>query len=581
MKQKKEILRLIIYDYVFKINYVRMLIIPSIAFIFISQGLELFLTHHLGIVGECFINDNKYDYKSIITIHIICILLNCFFEEIQGFVFTGPVKRIYRLCYLKLFEFFISLEYEEFSKFGAGAIHSAIERYANSLSIFIEQLILKVLPLIVIIVLDSIYIYCMLGSAPFLILSFSIYIYIIITISITKWRNKIRRVLVKDIDKVSLKIYDRLLNHNQILAFDNIHFEIDYMNNYLIPMEKKNVILFRSMYLLNFIQKLILFISFGTILICGFYSILMDRIPNALFTSYITLQLQLTSKLAKLGCIYNKITTAFTDIKLYHEQVDLLNYSNEEELIDIANFSHEIDFQNVGYSVKNSLLQKNITLKIKKGEKICIVGRNGVGKSTFIKSLLRFVDYTGKISVDGYNIKNVSKNSLRKILGYVPQDSMLFNETVEYNIKYGNHCCNNIEMIDRCKEFKTHESFIKLSDGYSTLVGESAKSISGGERQRVYLMRILLKNAPILLLDEPTSNIDKTTESFILDSLLEKMKDKTILIILHNLDHLKLFAKILYLNTPDKTHEYGTFDELILKEEGFYEFYSDSKSKKD
>ncbi|KAF7682736.1 ABC transporter B family member 25 [Astathelohania contejeani] len=573
-----EVLKIIFRDYVYGIRYVRLLLIPVILSIFLARGLELFLSHQIGLLGECLKNGNSENYKHRIIVYIVCGIFSCFLLELQGYLFIGPTQRIFRECYRKSFEFFISLEFVEFSKIGCGAIHSAIERHASSLNTFIEQLFTEVIPTMVVITLDVFYVYYYLGLGPFLALSISLLILIISTIYVTIWRNKVRLSLIKDIDNASLRVYDSLSNHSSILSFDTATFETKRIDTFLHPIEKKYVKLYRVMYMFSFVQRILLLTNFGIILICGFYSIFMERIPNPLFITYITLHIQLANKLGKLGYVYHKFSQAFTDIKAYHRKVALIPPAIELNHKELHDFEKEIEFINVGYSAKDSVLQKAITFTLLKGEKVGIVGRNGVGKSTLIKVLLKFVNYTGTIRIDGEDINNVTRRSLRKLLGYIPQDSMLFNETVEYNIKYGNQWCSNTEMISKCKEMDTHNTFMRMNDGYTTIVGEYGEGISGGERQRVYMMRTVLKNAPILLLDEPTASLDKKMETAVLNTLCTKMHEKTIMVIIHNLSLLDKFDKILYLDDSLGPCEYGSYDTLMEKKGKFYDFYMNRDS---
>ena len=219
-------------------------------------------------------------------------------------------------------------------------------------------------------------------------------------------------------------------------------------------------------------------------------------------------------------------------------------------------------------STGNEVL-KGINLEVKPGERVGIVGHSGAGKSTITKLVLRLNDVTsGKIMIDGQDIRNVSQDDLRSAISYVPQESILFHRTIKENINYGKINATMNEIIEVSKKAHAHEFVLNLSKGYDTLVGERGVKLSGGERQRVAIARAMLKPAPILILDEATSSLDSISESYIQEAFTELMKGKTSIVIAHRLSTVQKMDRIIVLE-KGKIVEDGTHKQLLRKK-GFY-----------
>ncbi|MCP3659204.1 MAG: ATP-binding cassette domain-containing protein [Bacteroidetes bacterium] len=233
-----------------------------------------------------------------------------------------------------------------------------------------------------------------------------------------------------------------------------------------------------------------------------------------------------------------------------------------------------IEFNNVTFGyVKNNPFFKNFSLKIKSKEKIGIVGYSGGGKSTFVKLLLRLYDLQkGEILIDGQNISKVTQESLRQLIGIIPQDPTLFHRTFRENILYGNTKASNKELLEASKKAHAHEFIINTPNKYETKVGERGIKISGGQRQRVSIARVILKDAPILVFDEATSQLDSITEKYIQNSMDFLMKDKTTIVIAHRLSTLLKMDRILVFD-KGKIVEDGSHKELLNKKNHFYKLW--------
>jgi len=234
--------------------------------------------------------------------------------------------------------------------------------------------------------------------------------------------------------------------------------------------------------------------------------------------------------------------------------------------------SGEIEFKNVGFAYhKGADIFKNFNLKLQPGERVALIGPSGGGKSTITKLLLRFHDIqSGEILIDGQNIAEVTQDSLRDNLAMVPQDPILFHRTLMENIRYGKFNANDAEVIAAAKAAHAHEFIMASQHGYKTFVGERGIKLSGGQRQRVAIARAILKNAPILILDEATSSLDSESESYIQEALKTLMDNKTVIVIAHRLSTIGQMDKIIVLENG-KITEQGKHAELLKAKEGTYQ----------
>ena len=231
-----------------------------------------------------------------------------------------------------------------------------------------------------------------------------------------------------------------------------------------------------------------------------------------------------------------------------------------------------IEFQNVNFKYEQAAnVLQNFNLQIAPGERVALIGPSGGGKSTIVKLLMRFTDVQGgEILIDGQNIAKVTQDSLRQNISLVPQEPMLFHRTLMSNIRYGKPGASDEQVIEAAKLAHAHEFISKLPQGYKTFVGERGIKLSGGERQRVAIARAILKNAPILVLDEATSSLDSESEHFIQDALKNLMENKTVIVIAHRLSTIMQMDRIIVLENG-KITEQGKHEELIKAKEGTYQ----------
>lgn len=289
--------------------------------------------------------------------------------------------------------------------------------------------------------------------------------------------------------------------------------------------------------------------------------------------SYATI---LFSRLGGLGSAIRRFTDAYTNAKeftdILNESIEITDPKSPEEL---RTKDGQVSFENVSFAYKNgNPIFSGFNLNIRPGEKIGIIGTSGAGKTTFTKLLLRFADVTeGIITIDGQDIRNITQDDLRSVVSYVPQDPILFHRTLRENIAYGKPGATDDEVIAAAKEAHAHEFIASLQNGYETLVGERGIKLSGGERQRVAIARAILKNAPILILDEATSSLDSVSEMHIKAALNRLMEGRTTIVIAHRLSTIEKMDRIIVLEQGQIVEE-GNHSELLTQKGVYHNFWS-------
>ena len=276
------------------------------------------------------------------------------------------------------------------------------------------------------------------------------------------------------------------------------------------------------------------------------------------------------------------IAKNFADIERYFELLDeRILVKDPSNLVDIKNVKGEIDFKNVYFSYKggqrNAL--KGINLTVRQGQSIALVGKSGSGKTTVTKALMRFYDIKkGEISIDGVNIKNFTKRRLRSFMGVVPQEPILFNNTIAYNIKYARPKASREELIAAAKMANIHDFIMSMPDKYETHVGERGIKLSGGQKQRVAIARMILSDPDIIIFDEATSHLDSESEKLIQDAFWKASKNKTTIIIAHRLSTIMKADKIVVMS-KGRIVEEGSHHELLLKKESLYKYFWNLQTK--
>jgi ATP-binding cassette, subfamily B, heavy metal transporter len=393
----------------------------------------------------------------------------------------------------------------------------------------------------------------------------SVGLYIFFTFTITEWRLKFRREMNKQDTEANTKAVDSLLNYETVKYFSNEEHEARRYDAAMQRYMRAAINSQSSLALLNIGQALIIATGLIVVLLMAANGFRDGRYTIGDFTMANVLLLQLFGPLGFLGFVYREIKQALVDMDkmftMLQIDAEIKDSPGAKPLMiqgGVVEFSH-VDFS---YNPNRQILF-DVTFQIPAGKTVAVVGPSGAGKSTLSRLLFRFYDIqSGSIKVDGQDIRQVTQKSLRSAVGIVPQDTVLFNDTILYNIRYGRPTASDEEVRRAAKLAHIHSFVERLPEGYQTMVGERGLKLSGGEKQRVAIARTILKDPPILLLDEATSSLDSATEKDIQRSVEEVSENRTTLIIAHRLSTIIHAHQILVIE-GGRIVERGTHRELV------------------
>ncbi|CAA2138945.1 ABC transporter ATP-binding protein/permease [Hyphomicrobium sp. ghe19] len=391
--------------------------------------------------------------------------------------------------------------------------------------------------------------------------------YLWFTVKATNWRLSIRRAMNESDTDANTKAIDSLLNYETVKYFGAEGREAARYDKSMAAYEKASIKTYTSLAVLNSGQAVIFTIALTICLVMSATDIVAGKDTVGHFAMVNLLMLQLFMPLNFMGMVYREIKQGLTDIERMMEVLEQNpEVADKPGAKELKVSGGAIRFDHVGFAYDpERVILKDVSFDVPAGKMVAIVGPSGAGKSTVARLLLRFYDVTGgRITIDGQNIRDVTQHSLRAAIGVVPQDTVLFNDTIFYNIKYGRADATDAEVYSAAKLAQIDDFVRALPDGYNTMVGERGLKLSGGEKQRVAIARTILKAPPILLLDEATSALDSHTEREIQDALDRVSKDRTTVVIAHRLSTIIHADSILVLEAG-RVAEQGTHGELIAK----------------
>ena len=500
------------------------------------------------------------------------------FVAIRDALFSKVSQHSIRQISLSMFEHLHNLSLQFHLNRQTGALAKYIDRGTKGIDFLLRYVLFNVVPTFFEIFLVAGILFYLYGPWYALVTLITIGLYSYLTFKITEWRNEFRKRMNKSDNEVSTKMIDSLLNFETVKYFNNEVFESNRLDKSLEDYELAANQSRHSLSLLNIAQTFIIMLGITIMLVMSAFGIKNGDINIGGFVVINAYMLQLYQPLNFLGSVYREIRQALTDMENMFSLLEVSPVSkNNLENMPQSNLA-EIRFDNVSfdYDVRRTIIN-NISFKVPNGKRVAIVGPTGAGKSTISRLLFKFYNpKKGNIYINDTNIDKTSQESLRKIIGVVPQDTVLFNDTIYYNIAYGNTNSTKEEVIRAAKNADIHNFISMLPDGYETIVGERGLKLSGGEKQRVAIARTILKNPKIFFFDEATSALDTSTEKEIQKNLEKISKDKTTLVIAHRLSTAANADNIIVLDKGVIIEE-GNHDTLMLKKGKYFEMWEKQK----
>ena len=548
-------------------------VILSMAFLVMAKVLGIYVPFLFADAVDVLTVDNTVDTTVIAAAVPIGLIigygtarvLGQAFGEIRDAIFVKVGQNALRNIALNTFRHLHLLSLRFHLERRTGGLSRVIERATRGIDFLLRFMLFNIIPTILEIVMISSIFWVKFGFNYAAITFVCLSSYIYFTIAVTEWRLKYRREMNKQDTKANGRAIDSLINFETVKYFTSEHHEADRYNKSLKHYAEAAIRSQLSLTLLNVGQGFIISGGLVIVLIMGANGVAQGQFTIGEFVLINSLLIQIYMPLNFLGFVYREIKQALVDM----EKMFMLIAKNPEiqdvdDARDVIIDRGEIEFNNVcfHYSEDRPIL-KDVSFKVKGGTTTAVVGSSGAGKSTISRILFRFYDISsGSVTVDGQDIRDVKQLSLRKEIGVVPQDTVLFNDTIKYNISYGNHDASDEEVFEAAKLAKIHDFIMRLPDGYETEVGERGLKLSGGEKQRVAIARTILKNPSILLLDEATSALDSQTEREIQASLEKISEQRTAIVIAHRLSTIINVNEILVLD-DGKVIERGNHNALL------------------
>jgi len=492
-------------------------------------------------------------------------LMTVGFQQLRDAVFARVGQRALRRLALETFRHIhaLSLRYHITRK--TGGLSRIIERGVKGVEFLLRFMLFSMGPLALELLMVATILFLVFDARYLAIVVVTIALYVTFTFKVTEWRVKIRREMNRQDTNANQKAIDSLLNFETVKYFNAEEREARRYDDSMRQYESAALKTSYSLAILNFGQSFLITSGLVGVMVLAAIGVQQGKLTVGDFVMVNAYMIQITLPLNFLGTVYREIRQSLVDMG---EMFDLLE--QPPEVTDkpgarpLVVTGGEVRFDHVSFGYDpDRLILRDFNLTVEAGRTVAVVGPSGAGKSTIGRLLFRFYDVNeGALLIDGQDVRDVTLSSLHAAIGIVPQDTVLFNDTIGYNIMYGRADATHEEMIAAAKAARIHDFVMSLPDGYDTMVGERGLKLSGGEKQRVGIARTLLKNPPILLLDEATSALDTDTERDIQESLRMMSRGRTVITIAHRLSTI-VDADLIVVLEAGRITERGTHDELI------------------
>lgn len=487
------------------------------------------------------------------------------FNELRDSVFARVRYGAMRKLSIRVMKHLHQLSLRYHLERKTGAITRDLERGTRSVASLLNYLLFSILPTLVEVTLIA-GILLANYNPWFAVITFSaVLIYITFTVLITNWRMKYRVTMNQADSKANSHAIDSLLNYETVKYFGNEHYESQRYDASLSHWEDAAVKSQTSLSALNVGQGFIIGIAVTAIMLLASKGVVNGELTIGDLVLINAFLLQLFIPLNFLGIVYSQLKHALTDMEQLFalmEQVPEVQDRADAHALQVGDGAIRFDCVDFHYQDNRPILQQ-VSFTVPAGKKVAIVGSSGAGKSTIARLLFRFYDVTdGQILINEQDIRSVAQDSLRRVIGIVPQDTVLFNDTIFYNIAYADPNASQAAITAAAKVAHIHDFIVSLPDGYDTVVGERGLKLSGGEKQRVAIARAVLKQPKILIFDEATSSLDSKSEQAILQALKEVAQNHTTLVIAHRLSTIIDADQILVLDQGSIV-ERGNHDQLL------------------
>ncbi|WP_270729857.1 ABCB family ABC transporter ATP-binding protein/permease [Shimia sp. Alg240-R146] len=487
------------------------------------------------------------------------------FQQLRDAVFAKVAQRALRQLALETFEHIhrLSMRYHITRK--TGGLSRIIERGVKGVEFLLRFMLFSIGPLILELLLIGVILAVVFDIWYLVVVAVTIGTYVAFTFKVTEWRVKLRRQMNDQDTDANQKAIDSLLNFETVKYFGAEKREAARYDAAMAGYEEAALKTSYSLAFLNFGQSFLITTGLVVVMVMAANGVENGTLTVGDFVMVNAYMIQITMPLNFLGTVYREIRQSLVDMG---EMFDLLGQPSEvsdkpdAKPVDVSKGRIELDSVAFGYDPERAIL-KGVSLTVEGGKTVAIVGASGSGKSTIGRLLFRFYDVQGgALRIDGQDVRDVTQESLHDAIGVVPQDTVLFNDTIRYNIAYGRDGATEDDIIAAAKAAQIHDFIASLPEGYETAVGERGLKLSGGEKQRVGIARTLLKNPPLLLLDEATSALDTETEQDIKEALAHAGQGRTVITIAHRLSTIAEADRIVVLENGEVVEE-GTHSDLL------------------